>query len=143
MAAPSSSAPKRATASKSSHKFTLEQANRALPLVQRIVADIVRTHAHAANRRDAIELAQGARQTLEVQRDLDAAVGRLNELVDELTSVGVELKDYESGLIDFVGRHEGRDVYLCWKLGEEKITHFHELNAGFAGRKPVSLLHED
>ena len=41
------------------------------------------------------------------------------------------------GLVDFIGRHEGRDVYLCWKLGEERITHWHELNAGFAGRKPV------
>ena len=143
MAAPSSSAPKRLTPSRSSRKFTLQQANSALPLVQRIVSDIVKTHALAATRKDAVESAQGPRQTADAQRDFDAAVDRLDKLVEELTSVGVELKDYETGLIDFVGRHEGRDVYLCWKLGEEKITHFHELNAGFAGRKPVTLLRED
>ena len=54
----------------------------------------------------------------------------------------MELKDYQTGLIDFIGRHEGRDVYLCWKLGEEQITHWHELNAGFAGRQPVETLKE-
>ncbi len=74
---------------------------------------------------------------------MDAAIDRLSQLVDELAEIGVELKDYETGLVDFVGRHEGRDVYLCWKLGEEKITHWHELNTGFAGRKPVSQLQEN
>jgi hypothetical protein len=70
------------------------------------------------------------------------AIERLDDLVDELEDVGAQLKDHQSGLVDFVGRHEGRDVYLCWKLGEESIAYWHELDAGFAGRKPVSLLHE-
>jgi hypothetical protein len=141
MAAPSSSTPKRA-ASRPARRFSLDQANRALPLVRRIVADIVRTHASAASYRDTLERTKGAREVALVQKDLDAAIDRLAELIDELSDVGVELKDYENGLVDFVGRHEGRDVYLCWKLGEECITHWHEVTAGFAGRKPVSLLRE-
>ena len=66
---------------------------------------------------------------------------RLEDYVDELSEIGCELKDYQIGLIDFTGRYQGRDICLCWKLGEETITHWHELNSGFAGRKPVSLLH--
>ncbi len=83
-----------------------------------------------------------AKELTVIQKELDAAVARLEALVDELSTVGVELKDYQAGLIDFVGRHDGRDVYLCWKLGEERITHWHEISAGFSGRKPVSLLRE-
>jgi len=142
MPAPSSSRPKRAPATVKARKFTLEQANSALPLVKRIVADVVRTHAQAVALKQSLEQSTGTRQTA-LQDQLDDSIDRLGALVDELTGVGVELKDYETGLVDFVGQHEGRDVYLCWKLGEDRITHWHELNAGFAGRKPVSLLRED
>ena len=132
---------KRPAPSQPVRKFTLEQANKTLPLVKRIVADIVKMHERATQNQLRVEKAKGADQQA-AQRELDASVDRLQDLVDELSEVGCELKDYETGLIDFVGRHEGRDVYLCWKLGEEKITHWHELDAGFAGRKPVSQLHE-
>ena len=132
---------KRPAPSRPVRKFTLEQANRSIPLVKRIVADIVAMHARATKQQHKLEKAKAADQK-SAQAELDAAVDRLQDLVDELSDVGCELKDYESGLIDFVGRHEGRDVYLCWKLGEEKVTHWHELDGGFAGRKPVSQLHE-
>jgi len=132
---------KRPAPSQPVRKFTLEQANKTLPLVKRIVADIVKMHERATQNQLRVEKAKGADQQA-AQRELDASVDRLQNLVDELSEVGCELKDYETGLIDFVGRHEGHDVYLCWKLGEEKITHWHELDAGFAGRKPVSQLHE-
>jgi hypothetical protein len=141
MAAPKFSVPPRVTPSRPSRRFTLEQANRSLPLVSRIVADIVKVHGQAAIYREALETNTG-REAAAAQHDLDAAVARLESLVDELSEVGVELKDYSVGLIDFIGRHDGRDVYLCWKLGEERIAYWHELNAGFAGRKPVSLLRE-
>ena len=132
---------KRPAPSQPVRKFTLEQANKTLPLDKRIVADIVKMHERATQNQLRVEKAKGADQQA-AQRELDASVDRLQNLVDELSEVGCELKDYETGLIDFVGRHEGHDVYLCWKLGEEKITHWHELDAGFAGRKPVSQLHE-
>src|SRR4051794_26778307 len=141
MAAPQFSASKRATPPRNTHRFTLEQANRSLPLVKRIVEDVVRTHMLVASRRDALEQATG-KDAATAQREYDSAVERLEQLLDELSEVGVELKDYQSGLVDFVGRHEGRDVYLCWKLGEESITHWHELHTGFAGRLPVSQLDE-
>ena len=142
MAAFKNSAPQRSPARRNVRRFTLAQANSSLPLVRRIVADIVKTHALASSRRDAVEAATGTRETAIAQQALEMAIERLEDLVDELEDVGAELKDYQTGLIDFIGRHEGRDVYLCWKLGEESIGYWHELDAGFAGRKPIALLRE-
>jgi len=142
MAASPNSASKGSPAPRTVRRFTLEQANSALPLVRRIVADIVQAHAVASERRDALERSSGTKESAAAQQALEMAIERLEDLVDELEDVGAELKDYQTGLIDFVGRHDGRDVYLCWKLGEDTITHWHELDAGFAGRKPVALLHE-
>ncbi len=56
----------------------------------------------------------------------------------EIQAMGIELKDIESGLIDFRALREGRTIYLCWRLGEgERIRWWHELDAGFAGRQPL------
>jgi hypothetical protein len=77
-----------------------------------------------------------------IEKDLDAAKERLSVLLDELADVGCELKDFQTGLIDFIGRHQNRDVYLCWKLGEAQIGYWHELDAGFAGRQPIATLEE-
>jgi len=127
--------------SKTRRRFTLEQANKALPLVTRIVRDIVNTHERATQLQAKLEESTGRETGLQSQ--LDSALEQLQDYVDELGSIGVELKDYESGLIDFPGRHQGRDIYLCWKLGEEKITHWHELHSGYAGRQSTSTLEED
>jgi hypothetical protein len=146
MAAPQSFVPQRPSRSKVVRRFTLAEANSTLPLVKRIVGDIVKTHAKAKDLRkhlqalDAKSIQQpGAQQQ---QKDLERSVEQLQEFISELTAVGAELKDFDTGLIDFVGRHDGRDVYLCWKLGEDSIAYWHELDAGFAGRKPVSTLKE-
>jgi hypothetical protein len=142
MAAPGFITPQRRAGSRPVRRFTLDLANRSLPLVKRIVSDIVRVHGLASSYRQSLEQTTGAKELATLQTELDRAVARQDELLDELSNVGVELKDFEVGLVDFIGRHDGRDVCLCWKLGEEQITHWHELNAGFAGRKPVSLLRE-
>ena len=140
MAAPqfSTSGPK---PSKARKRFTLETANKALPLVTRIVRDIVNTHERATQLQAKLEESTGRESGLQSQ--LDSALEQLQDYVDELGSIGVELKDYESGLIDFPGRHQGRDIYLCWKLGEEKVTHWHELHSGYAGRQSTNTLEEE
>ena len=142
MAAPQFFTPQRAKATRPSRRFTLDQANRSLPLVKRIVADIIITHTKAAEHRERLEHLTAAKDVAATQAQLDGSITRLQDLVDELSDVGVELKDYEKGLVDFVGHHEGRDVYLCWRHGEDKIAYWHELETGYAGRKPVSTLRE-
>jgi hypothetical protein len=128
--------------SRPARRFTVALANKALPLVRRIVADIVKVNAQAVTLQDKLERMSEGKDAKALQSELDGRVTRLNELVDELGDVGCELKDYRTGLIDFVGRHKGRDVYLCWKLGEEKVGFWHEINGGYAGRQPVTTLVE-
>jgi hypothetical protein len=65
---------------------------------------------------------------------------QVNALIEKVQEMGCELKDPESGLVDFRTEREGRDVYLCWKLGEEHVSHWHELETGFAGRQPLETI---
>lgn len=142
MAGPQFFTPRSVTPSRPRRRFTLEQANATLPLVRRIVADVVRTHGDAAQAQQQFEKVVGTPEQSPVQARLEAAMHRLEDFVDELSEIGCDLKDYQTGLIDFTGRHMGRDICLCWKLGEERIAWWHEMSTGFAGRKPVSLLRE-
>jgi hypothetical protein len=59
------------------------------------------------------------------------------KIVQDLIDLGIELKDPRQGLIDFRSRRYGRVVYLCWRIGEDQIAYWHDLDAGFAGRQPL------
>ena len=144
MPGPVSPSPRRVAPARPTRRFTLIQANRALPLVSRIVADVVRTHDRAMALQARQDPKPGGDKAAPpaAHAELDAAMDRLQDYVAELAEVGCELKDYRTGLVDFVGRHQGRDVLLCWRLGEACVGYWHELNAGFAGRVPVSVLDE-
>lgn len=63
-------------------------------------------------------------------------IGRLRDILREVSELGVEVKAAD-GLVDFRSKLHGRTVYLCWKFGEDRITHFHELDTGFSGRQPI------
>jgi len=65
----------------------------------------------------------------------DQAAACLKELVSKVLSTGCLIKDLDVGLIDFPSVLKGQEVYLCWKLGEERIEYYHGLHEGFAGRK--------
>ena len=142
MAGPQFVTPPGVTLSRPKRRFTLEQANKTLPLVSRIVGDIVKAHEVATSLQAKIEASSQTNQDQQAETDLERKLDRLQNLVDELSEVGCELKDYQTGLVDFVGKHQGRDIYLCWKLGEGKIAYWHEMQTGFAGRQPVSVLDE-
>lgn len=71
------------------------------------------------------------------RRRAERLVEQLNERLARLNAWGVELKGLDEGLIDFPSEREGRVVYLCWRLGEERIAWWHELDAGFGGRQPL------
>jgi hypothetical protein len=65
------------------------------------------------------------------------AARTLRAEIERLAEADVVLRDPETGLVDFPGEVEGRRVWLCWRLGEERVAHFHELDSGFVGRKPL------
>lgn len=127
--------------------FTAEEANKMLPLVKAIVGDIVDQYESVNTLRERLSaVPPGRRRTspdvyteelTASQADLDAQETRLAGLVDELTRLGVELKGPD-GLCDFPSLRDDRPVYLCWRLGEPQVMHWHELNAGVAGRQPLT-----
>ncbi|MCG3179966.1 MAG: hypothetical protein BIFFINMI_02320 [Phycisphaerae bacterium] len=123
--------------------FTLAEANRALPLVSRIVADIQRAYRDAKAVRARAESHVAENRTQAAQEEevrLDRVMDELNRYVEELAEVGAQLKDWDMGLIDFPAIHQGREVLLCWHPGEAAIAFWHDVNAGFAGRQAADLL---
>lgn len=65
------------------------------------------------------------------------AVRTLRDEVQALGDEGIVLRDAESGLVDFPALREGREVYLCWRLGEDAVAHWHDVDGGFVGRRPI------
>ena len=118
--------------------FSLDEANRALTYIGPIVRDIRNTYRQAIDIQQRLELPLAERETRDLTEDHDRAMARLTHYVEELSDTGVELKDYELGLVDFPATRGGRHVLLCWKLGEKTIGHWHETDAGFAGREPIA-----
>lgn len=124
--------------------FTLEEANRTLPLVRRIVGDIVRAYpAFREKLQEFDRLASGAdvdatRDRLQELREaIDRDSEQINRFIAELHQIGCLFKGFEDGLVDFYGRLDGRPVFLCWKLGEDAVAYYHEVDEGFSGRKPI------
>jgi hypothetical protein len=68
---------------------------------------------------------------------LQKTAEQINGLVERINDMGCELKDADMGLLDFRTLMDGREVYLCWKLGEEHVAYWHDMETGFAGRQPL------
>ena len=129
--------------------FTPEEANAALPEVRALVARLVDERRALVTLGEELETMQaligGNGGSLDPGRvgELQEAVARaaadLAGLVDELHGLGVQVKDLDRGLIDFPASHPGSGdtVLLCWELGEPAVAHWHDLEEGFAGRKPL------
>ena len=128
------------------HKFfTLAEANRTLPLVKRIVQDIMAVYPDWQDLVARYELiaAQArpewgeSQEQLALKAEIDSVAGKINSYLKELEQVGCEFKGPDQGLVDFHGRLDGHEILWCWKLGEDRIAHWHELDAGFAGRQAI------
>lgn len=130
--------------------FTLDEANRRLPLVRAIIEDIVVLFNDVHERRERLlkvrQTSRGNSQNEQspyeeeldqIERELEKDIQKLDDYVQELRDLGVELKDYSTGLVDFPTMIDGREAYLCWKRGEEEIAYWHELDAGFQGRQSL------
>jgi hypothetical protein len=71
------------------------------------------------------------------KNERDHSVSQMEEAVNRIQETGCVVKDLDAGLVDFPALRNGQEVYLCWKLGEERIRYWHGLEEGFAGRKPL------
>jgi hypothetical protein len=78
-----------------------------------------------------------AEELVEAESQLEHELETLQGYIEELTDLGIEVKDASRGLLDFYSLLDGREVYLCWLLGEDEVGHWHEIDAGFAGRQSL------
>ncbi len=128
--------------------YTVEEANNELPRVRRIVAQIAELSALLPELEDQARIkeyeakrpAASSEDRDRHQKARDAASGAELELlkaVASLNSLGIQLKGPLEGLIDFPSYRDGELVELCWKLGEERVEHWHHVGEGFAGRKKL------
>ncbi|HZQ93772.1 MAG TPA: DUF2203 domain-containing protein [Candidatus Sulfotelmatobacter sp.] len=132
----------------SDRSFTLEEAQSLLPVLESLLRaamtakslmDEVDAELQALHHRIFLnggmflEIASLARRKSERAR----AEQRAKDAIAEIDSIGVQIKDLSIGLLDFPCQVEGQKILLCWKLGEKAITHWHGVEEGFAGRKPI------
>ena len=123
--------------------WTPEKANRALPLVRRIADDLMVTYdawRKLVAQFEVVSIGTSPASTAEaerLQRDVQRAAADIEGFMQELTELGVECKSLENGLFDFPCERDGRIVLLCWMHGERAVTHWHDVDAGFAGRQPL------
>jgi len=129
--------------------FTLEEANALVPILHRLVGRQMLRQTEIEDRLRQLTRAAGQHlQDLEITQEDSAEVRHLKtDLMEriaayeegwqEVASLGAVVKDVRTGLVDFYGQLDGRTVWLCWRYGEERIDFFHELDSGFASRKPL------
>ncbi len=126
--------------------YTPESANRTLPLVRRIVEDMVAAYLRWRDvAREYEVLAAGSRPDKlqargdALRRELDEHAREIDSYERELDELGIRVPPgaHDRGLVDFPCEMDGRPVFLCWKLGEPAVAFWHEQEAGFAGRQPI------
>ncbi len=130
--------------------FTVAQADGVVrviePLLTRMTTAATRLVA-AKGRHDELTEAMRANghgdESLRLQAEIEALVVDLHEVVDTLEEIGVEVKGFEQGIVDFPARHQGRFIMLCYRPGEGRIRFWHEVDDGFAGRQPIDMLDDE
>lgn len=128
--------------------YTIDEANAALSEVKKTAARIkemedVRQEKQKAHTEIMVAVASNGGDISEsyisrLEKELDRATRKLQLLIDQLQNkFQCEIKGLQPLLVDFYSIRDDREVYLCWKEGEEEITHWHDLDAGFSGRRPL------
>ena len=123
--------------------FTVDEANRTLPLVRRIVEDVVRQHRVWREKILELDLVASsgkpgdAERASKLEREAQQLAREIDGYQRELTELGIQLKDRRLGLVDFPSEVNGHAALLCWRLGEAEVQYWHEEEAGYAGRQPL------
>jgi hypothetical protein len=128
------------------HYFTREEAEALLPeitIVLRMIQDCCEQMRAVEVELETLQVqAMGNghhlyERIVRLQSEMTSSVQELRAALDKLQQFGCELKDPDTGLIDFLSLRGGREVYLCWRLGEDRIRFWHDLETGIAGRQPL------
>jgi hypothetical protein len=125
--------------------FTPAQANAMLPLLRSILRDVTTLAHEMHDRQEHLQNTKGGaavtpahrEEMVQIEAEFERGRQRMHDYLEELENLGIELKDPFTGLIDFRAQIDGREVYLCWRMDETEVGHWHELDTGFAGRQKL------
>ena len=122
--------------------FTLAEANQALETIRPLMEEVQAIRQKVLEKQPeawpAIEKSAGNggnRALSNMVQDF----AKFDALIHQIQNTGAQIKDINTGLLDFSARKDGREVYLCWQYGEQEIAFWHEVEAGFAGRQPIEF----
>lgn len=120
--------------------FSVDEANTLLAILKPLVAEILELRQMILEKQPQVwPVVQkaagngGSKAATQVQREFN----ELDQRVRRILGMGVLIKDINSGLLDFPAWRDGHEVYLCWRHGEERVAHWHEIEGGFSGRQPL------
>ncbi len=120
--------------------FTVEEANSLLPKLNELLGDLA-IHRDAMREKaphmEPILRVAGSNGGGKIGSEYGVEAYNLYLAIDRIRSLGVLLKDLDTGLLDFPHEHDGHVVFLCWMPPEERVEYWHEIQAGFAGRQPL------
>lgn len=120
--------------------YTLQEARQTLPTVKALMEAVMTARqAILALRPDAWPAISQAASNggSQAAGEMALHIGKLEHAVKAIVGMGIYIKDLDHGVIDFMGKRDGRKVCLCWRYGEENIEFWHDVNTGFAGRRPI------
>lgn len=120
--------------------YTLEEARAALPAVKRLMDQVQAARAEILRLRPDVwpALSKAASNGGNAAAgEMLAHFQQLEAGVKGIMQMGVLVKDIDAGLVDFLAIRRGREVYLCWRHGEEELAFWHDINAGYRGRQPI------
>ncbi|HEY7124391.1 MAG TPA: DUF2203 domain-containing protein [Ktedonobacterales bacterium] len=126
--------------------FTRQEAESLLPQLEPLLRELQQRYPAMQTLRQELALLHQRMQgnghglqgkLAQLTKEATAAAEEVNQLVQRILRFGCQLKDPQMGLIDFPAQREGREILLCWRLGEQGINWWHETDAGFQGRQPL------
>jgi hypothetical protein len=133
--------------------FTVEETNDLVPQLEEVFRRVVQVYAQVKATWESLDTRGLAPDSEHFSIDGDTPASALDELttlralldaldadINTVTALGCAIKRLDTGLVDWYALKDGREVYLCWQLGEKRVDHWHELHTGFAGRRPIAEL---
>lgn len=118
-------------------QFTVEEANSALPALSESLKEIQRAREVILEGAEHIRRSASLNGGGEIGKEYWEALQTMRRHIEGLAEQGIILRDADSGLVDFPSHREGRDVFLCWKLGEDRVGFWHPPETGVSGRRPI------
>lgn len=122
--------------------FTEAEANAALPAVSGLMGKIIKESEEMGKLQALMAQASSLGEWIPLKQRFNSSAARFHARMEEMESSGAMVKSVEQGLVDFPSKRFGEEVWLCWKYGEDGVKFWHEVDSGFAGRKPLEVSDE-